>query len=80
MKFISVSDGFSIRKSSIEAVVKTEDLKCEIRTEANVYKCGYPYSTMLSLLEMENIEENVSNNKTDQLLKVIASNQQRNVA
>lgn len=57
MKFLEVAVGLSLRKSEIEAVTKTGDLKCKVHTKSNVYKTDLPYSTMVAMLEKEQINQ-----------------------
>lgn len=76
MKFIQVKDGFSVRKSDIESVERIDSLKSSITTKFNTYEVNFPYETILKLLEMEGIEEKLSeNSETNQLLKKIINNQ-----
>lgn len=60
MKFIEISDGVSVRKEEIICVERMEETKSRVTTEYGIYDSNFPYQTILSLLEMENIEEKVS--------------------
>lgn len=79
MKFIQVREGLSVRKEDIESVEKINDLKSKIVTRFNEYEVNFPYKTILSILEMEGIEErmteNLQSSKTDILLQKIINNQ-----
>lgn len=60
MKFIEISDGLSIRKDRIVSVKRDVDGSSIIKTDEGSYETNFSYSTILSLLEMEKIEEKVS--------------------
>lgn len=66
MKFIEVRDGLYIRKEEILAVEQKES-GSTIFTEAMIFDSNFPCSTIVSLLEMDNIEEKVANKPIDNL-------------
>lgn len=74
MSFLQVKDGLSVRKSAIEAIERTDDMKCKIHTASNCYESIYPYTTMVIMLGED------KDTKTNQLLESIINNQQRVVA
>lgn len=61
MKFIEISDGVSIRKEEIICVERIDELRSKITTEYGSYESNFSYSTILSLLEMDNVEETMAN-------------------
>lgn len=62
MKFIEIRPGLKLRKSCISKIKKLEDeLQCEVYCEGEWQKSIYPYQTLSMLLEMEDIENKISN-------------------
>ena len=61
MNFIEVKPGTKLRKSEIICIEKIDDMTCKVYTEIGSYDSIYPYSTLAMLLEMGNIEEQISN-------------------
>jgi hypothetical protein len=60
MNFIEVKQGIKIRKSEIICIEKTDDMTCKVYTAIGEYDSIYPYQTLSMLLEMGNIEEQIS--------------------
>lgn len=61
MKFIAIKDGFSIKKDEIIAVIKNSEGGTTLKTREGSYPSGFSYETILQLLEMDGIEEKISN-------------------
>ena len=55
MKYIEIVDGVSIRLDAIEAIERKDDLTCVVRTQFNTYDSSFPYTTLLQLLEREEV-------------------------
>ena len=60
MKFLQIKDGFSLRKGDIEGVEKVDASRCRVYTRFNTHEINFPYETVLRLLEMDGIEEKIS--------------------
>lgn len=61
MKFLAISKDFSVRKDDIICVERGEEGGCKIHTLITTYDSSFPYESILQLIEMEKIEENISN-------------------
>ena len=60
MKFIEIADGISVRKEEIICVERMNEIQSRVTTEYGSYESNFSYSTILALLEMDNIEEKVA--------------------
>ena len=64
MKFIIVNDNVSVRKNEIISVERLENGNAKVVLNNFGYESNYPYGTFLQLLEIQNIEEKVSEQMT----------------
>lgn len=61
MKFISLNDGVSVKKSEIIMVERIDGGGTRITTASTSTESIFPYETILAMLENDMIEENISN-------------------
>ena len=61
MNFIEIKPNLKLRKSSISKIRRLDDMRCEVFCDEEWHESIYPYQTLAMLLEMERIEENISN-------------------
>lgn len=66
MNFLQVKDGISVRKSDIIAIERMEDGGTKVLTMNTMYECPFLYESILTLLEMEDLEEKVASNPQQQ--------------
>ena len=64
MKFISLSDGISVKKSEILMVERLPLGGCRVTTESTSTESIFPYETILALLENDAIEESFASRGT----------------
>ena len=57
MKFIAITNDISVKKEEIIAVERGEDGKARVVVEIGTYDTNWPYESMLSMLEIPDIEE-----------------------
>lgn len=62
MKFLSITDNISVRKDEIVAVERNESDLDRVVLENVSYDTNFPYETILSLLEIPDIEERIVEN------------------
>ena len=60
MNFIEIRPSIKLRKSDISKIRKLDDMSCEVFCNGEWEKSIYPYQTLSMLLEMANIEEQIS--------------------
>lgn len=65
MKFLSVSDGVSIKKSEIIMVSRLDGGGTRVTTSTSSVESIFPYETILSMLENDMIEENVQSRASE---------------
>ena len=64
MKFISLADGISVKKSEIIMVERLETGGTRVTTENSSVESIFPYETILALLENDAIEESFASRGT----------------
>lgn len=64
MKFISLADGVSVKKSEIIMVERLTTGGTRVTTDNTSTESIFPYETILSLLENDAIEEAIGNRVT----------------
>ena len=61
MNFITVRPGIKLRKENISKIRKIDDImKCEVFCDGEWVVSDYPYESLGMLLEIGNIEEQIS--------------------
>lgn len=60
MKFIAITNDISVKKDEIIAVERNEEGKARIVVEIGTYETNWPYESMLSMLEIPDIEEKIA--------------------
>jgi len=77
MQYIEVSDGFSVKISEIEAIIRKDELTSEVVTHQNTYSSTFPYAVLLELLEMRHAHEaellQLSDTEEKNIMKEIAT-------
>lgn len=65
MNFIQIREGVAIRKSDIIAVEKLDSGGTRVLTLNTAYECPFLYDSILTLLEIEDIETKVTEQQSN---------------
>ena len=64
MKFLQLKDGICVRKSDIVAVERLDEGGSRVWTMRASYDCPFLYESIIQLLEVEDIEETITQQTT----------------
>ena len=64
MRFLEISDGFSINIKQIEGIRKIDDFTSKVITHFNEYTANFPYMTILALLDTMDEEKPIKIEQT----------------